>query len=58
MSIRRGSRIASRDRCLALGFADPDNAVALDTNDAGAKNHPGIDVDQTRGFEGQYVAHS
>ncbi len=40
---------------LALGFtADAHDPVPVDTNDAGANNRPGIDVEKTRSFEGQH----
>ena len=40
---------------LAFGFsADANYAVAVDTDNAGTNDRPGIDVDKTRSFEGQH----
>lgn len=40
---------------LAFGrAADADYAVALDAHDTGADEFPGVDVDETRSFEGQH----
>ena len=48
MSIRPGSRIRSpRSSDLALGRAtDPDDPVAVDPQDAGSDDLPGVDVEQ------------
>ena len=56
MSIRPGSRIgiAEIDDLTVLGAADADDPVALDPYDAGPDDLAGIDVEQTRCFEGQH----
>ena len=58
MSIRPGSRIESPRSMIspsAAVAADADDPVVLDADDAGPDDLAGVDVEQTRCFEGQHA---